>query len=144
MSPPLMKVVPLKAEERTTTKAELLKKTQRVPLDLVCPAGIVHEALAMKDGYLKYGYACFLNDGVEMSARACLSAALRHVLRLLAGEDIAPDSKEHHAGHARAMLGIYLECMEAGRLIDDRHPRHKADKYIGRLFDQKAKEAASG
>lgn len=142
--PPAQPSPIFKAEERATTKAELLKKTQRVPLDLVCPAGILHEALAMKDGYIKYGYASFLNDGVEMSARACLSAALRHILRLLAGEDIAPDSKEHHAGHAKAMLGIYLECMEAGRLIDDRHPRHKQNHYIGALFDRKAKEAAGG
>lgn len=134
----------LKAEERPTTREELLKKTQRVPLDLVCPAGEAHEALAMKDGYIKYGYASFLNDGVEMSARACLSAARRHITRLLAGEDVAPDSKAHHAGHARAMLGIYLECMEAGQLIDDRHPRHKADHFIGRMFDRMAKDAASG
>ena len=134
----------LKAEERTTTREELLKKTQRVPLDLVCAAGTAHEAIAMKDGYIKYGYASFLNDGVEMSARGCLSAAKRHIERLLAGEDVAPDSNAHHAGHARAMLGIYLECMEAGRLIEDRHPRHRADHYIGRMYDRMAKEAAGG
>jgi hypothetical protein len=115
------------------TKAELKKKTQRVPLHLVCPAGLAHEAQAMRDGYLKYGFASFLNEDVKMSAMECLGAAERHIQRLKGGEDLAPDSLAHHAGHARAMLGIYLECMEAGVLVDD---RHKKRGYIGKMFDR--------
>src|ERR1035437_5787249 len=135
----------LAAEQRPTTEAELKKKTMRVPLDLVCPAGVAHEAQAMRDGFIKYWYASYLNDGVEMTARHCLAAAKRHIERLLACEDKAPEPNgAHHAGHARAMLGIYLECMEAGVLVDDRHPRHKANPYIGKMFDRMAKENASG
>lgn len=122
-----------------TQKSEMIKKLARAPIELVCPAGIIHEAVAMKDGLIKYGFASYLNDGVEMTARECIRASLRHHLRLLAGEDTAPDSGAHHAGHARAMLGIYLECMEAGVLKDDRHPRHVKDHYIGRLLDEIAK-----
>lgn len=121
------------------TKAEMKKKTQRVPLQLVCPAGVAHEAQAMRDGFLKYGYASFLNDDVPMSALECLGAAERHIQRLKGGEDLAPDSLAHHAGHARAMLGIYLECMEAGKLIDDRHPKRG---YIGQMFDRLFRENA--
>lgn len=128
---------PLAAPLAATAQSELHKKLQRVPLELVCPAGDIHEAMAMKDGYIKYGYASYLNDGVKMSARECLRAARRHIDRLLAGEDFAPEPNgAHHAGHARAMLGIYLECMEAGVLVDDRHPRHKKDHYIGKLMDR--------
>lgn len=128
-------------QEPATRKQELLKKTLRVPLDLVCSAGVAHEAQAMRDGYIKYGYASFLGDGVVISARYCLAAAKRHIERLQAGEDLAPDSKAHHAGHARAMLGIYLECMEAGKLIDDRHPAGKSvPNYIGQMFDRMAEE----
>lgn len=133
------KDAPIAAPVAATQQAELAKKLQRAPIELVCPAGIIHEAVAMKDGFMKYGYASYLNDGLKMSARECLRAAMRHNLRLLGGEDLAPDSLAHHAGHSRAMLGIYLECMEAGTLIDDRHPRYKSDDYIGRLLDRIAK-----
>ena len=126
-----------KPDQYSNTKLEQMKKSCRVPLHLVCPAGIVHEAQAMRNGFIKYGYASFLNDDVPMSALDCLGAAMRHIERLKNGEDLAPDSKAHHAGHARAMLGIYLECMEAGKLIDD---RHKKRGYIGPLLDKLAEQ----
>jgi hypothetical protein len=119
------------------TKAEVIKKSQRVPLHLVTPAGMAHEAIAMRDGLLKYGYASYLNPDMKMNATEMLGAAMRHIQRLLGGEDLAPDSRAHHAGHAKAMLGIYLEVMEAGRLVDDRHPTHLAEPhYIGAMFDR--------
>lgn len=122
------------------TKAELKKKTQRVPLHLNCPAGLAHEAMAMRDGFIKYGYASYLNDGVKITMLECIGAAERHLQRLKNGEDCAPDSFAHHAGHARAMLGILLECQEAGTLVDDRHPRRG---YIGRMFDRMFKETVA-
>ncbi len=140
-APPSYEATKIAAPVAATQKAEQLKKLARAPVELVCPAGIIHEAMAMKDGYVKYGYASYLNDGVPMTARECIRAAQRHLLRLQAGEDLAPDSKAHHAAHARAMLGIYLECMEAGTLIDDRHPRGKKDHYVGRLLDRIATAA---
>lgn len=134
------------------TKAELKKKTQRVPLHLNCPAGAAHEAQAMREGFIKYGYGSFLNDDVKMSAVECLGAAKRHIERLLSGEDYAPDEYgAHHAGHARAMLGIYLECMEAGKLVDDRHATQRAStagdpknrSYVGRMYDRMFGENAA-
>lgn len=117
------------------TKAEMRKKSQRVPLQLVCPAGVAHEAQAMRDGFLKYGYASFLNEDVPMTILGCIGAAERHLAKLKAGVDLDP-SGAHHAGHARAMLGILLECMEQGKLIDDRHPTHKKSNYIEKMFDR--------
>jgi hypothetical protein len=126
-------------EPSAATAAELRKKTERVPLHLVCPAGVAHEAQAMRDGYLKYGYASFLDPKVKMTMTGCIGAAMRHLERLLGGEDAAPEHNgAHHAGHARAMLGILLECMEAGVLIDDRKPIHRERKYIGPMFDRMA------
>lgn len=117
------------------TKSEMRKKSQRVPLQLVCPAGVAHEAQAMREGYLKYGYASFLNDDVPMTMTGCIGAAERHLQKLKAGIDYDP-SGAHHAGHARAMLGILLECMEQGKLIDDRHETHKKSSYIEAMFDR--------
>lgn len=128
------------APDRSPTRdAELRKKTQRVPLSLVCPAGVAHEAQAMRDGYIKYGYASFLDPAVKMTMLDCISAAERHLLKLKAGVDKDP-SGAHHAGHARAMLGILLECMEAGKLIDDRHATHRQSDYIEKMFDRMQQE----
>lgn len=128
------------ADQYRDTQAELKKKVARVPLDLVCPVGLIYEAQAMREGFLKYGYASFLNDNVEMTARGCIGAAMRHLERLLNGEDFAPEpNATHHAGHARAMLGIYLECMAAGKLIDDRHTKRG---YVGKVMDDLAKKNA--
>jgi Domain of unknown function (DUF5664) len=122
------------------TADELKKKMQRVPLQLVCPAGIIHEAQAMRDGRIKYGYASYLNADVQITMLDCIGAAQRHLERLKNGEDLSPDAKVHHAGHARAMLGILLECLEAGKLVDDRHSKRD---YIGPLLDRLAKENAT-
>jgi Domain of unknown function (DUF5664) len=123
------------ADRSPTREAELRKKTQRVPLALVCPCGVAHEAQAMRDGFIKYGYASFLDPTVKMSMLDCISAAERHLLKLKGGIDYDP-SGAHHAGHARAMLGILLECLESGQLIDDRHTTHTKSPYVERMFDR--------
>lgn len=131
-------------EKHTTEdkrRAEMLKKTQRVPLQLVCSAGVAHEAQAMREGFMKYGYASYLSPGVKMTMLDCIGAAERHLQKLKSGVDYDP-SGTHHAGHARAMLGILLECMEAGKLVDDRHSAHKAEPFIERMFDRMAADNA--
>ena len=130
-----------RAGEYANTAAEVRKKSQRVPLKLVCPAGVAHEAQAMREGLLKYGYASFLNEDVKMTMLDCIGAAERHLEKLKAGIDYDP-SGAHHAGHARAMLGILLECMEQGKLVDDRHPAHTKDRYIERMYDRMEKDNA--
>ena len=123
------------------TARQLKLKTQRVPLHLNCPAGAAHEAMAMRDGYIKYGYASFLNKDVTITALDCLGAAMRHIQKLIAGQDYDPSKYgAHHAGHARAMLGIYLECMEQGRLVDDRHQSaiEGGGRDISNMFDRMA------
>lgn len=131
-----------KPDQYADSKVQMAAKSQRVPLDLVCIAGVAHEAQAMRDGLLKYGYASFLNDNIEITSRGCIAAAMRHLGKLLSGVDKDP-SGAHHAGHARAMLGIYLERMEAGTLVDDRHPAHKRDAYIERMMDRMFEENRS-
>jgi hypothetical protein len=125
-----------KVDQYANAKSQMAFKLRRVPLHLVCPAGVAHEAQAMRDGCLKYGYGSYLNPEIEITMLGCVAAAERHLQKLKAGVDKDP-SGAHHAGHARAMLGILLECLESGKLVDDRHPRHKAsDGYIEKMMDR--------
>lgn len=107
----------------------------KVPLHLVPPAGLIHEALAMQDGAEKYGAFNWRANAVLASIY--VAAALRHIYAWYDGEDVAADSGHHHLGHARACLGIILDALETDSLGDDRPDpgatsrlleRHKKEK----------------
>lgn len=102
-------------------------------LSLVPPAAILHEAMAMMDGAKKYGPYNWRDKKVR--AMVYLAAGMRHMQQLLDGENFDPKSKVHHAGHARACLGIYLDAMSTGNLIDDRPTKGAAGELI-RQFEE--------
>jgi hypothetical protein len=101
-------------------EAQLKLKQERTPLWLNLPAGLAHMAWAMFDGFNKYGIASFRRPDVEIKALDMLGAAERHIQKLKDREDFDPVSGAHHAGHAMACLSIYLDCMELGKLVDNR------------------------
>lgn len=90
----------------------------KVDFSVVPMAGMAHEAHAMMDGARKYGP--FNWRGKKVSAKVYVAAILRHVADWFEREDLAPDSGAHHLGHAKAGLGILLDAIETGNLIDDR------------------------
>ncbi len=98
---------------------------------LVPSAGIIHEAMAMKNGADKYGAYNWREKKVR--AVIYIDAALRHLQQDLDGEDMACDSNWHHLAHARACCGIILDALETGNLIDDRPTKGKAAQVIERL-----------
>ena len=77
-----------------------------------------HEALAMMDGAGKYG--AFNWRANKVIASIYIAACKRHLDLWFEGEEEAEDSGCHHLGHARACLGILLDAIETGNLIDDR------------------------
>lgn len=91
---------------------------KKVPLDLLPTAGLVHEALAMRNGAAKYGPFNWRDKKIQ--ARIYIAACQRHLLAWLDGEDYAKDSGVHHLGHAKACLGIILDAIETESLHDDR------------------------
>lgn len=91
---------------------------KKVPLNLLPTAGLIHEALAMKNGAEKYGPFNWRDKSVQASIY--IGAAQRHLLAWLDGEEIAEDSGVHHLGHAKACLGIILDAIETNSLHDDR------------------------
>lgn len=97
-------------------------------LSLVPPASIIHEALAMENGAKKYGSYNWRSKKVR--AMVYIGAALRHLLAYMDGEDRASDSGVHHLAHAKACMGIALDAIETGNLIDDRPVKGAASRLL--------------
>lgn len=109
-----------------------VKKPQ---LWLIPGPGLVHLALAFKNGADKYGAYNWREKKVRSTIY--VDAALRHIHSYLDGEDYATDSKLHHLAHTAACMMILLDAIETGNLIDDRPTagptaelieRHKLDE----------------
>lgn len=99
---------------------------KKVNLALVPPASIIHEAMAMENGARKYGSYNWRTKKVR--GMVYIAAGLRHLLEYLDGADYSTDTDPpvHHLGHAKACLGIVLDAMETGNLIDDRPVKSEA------------------
>lgn len=103
-----------------TSNPKDLLGDKKVPVGAVCSVAILHEACAMLDGELRYGFRNWRDKKVR--CRVYIDAARRHLDAWEEGEEYALDSGVHHLGHARACLGILLDAQETGNLIDDRAP----------------------
>lgn len=103
-------------------------------LALIPSSALLHESMAMMDGDFKYGAYNWRDKSVL--AMVYLAAAQRHIAQLIDGEDFDPKSRVHHAGHARACLGIYLDALETGNLSDNRPKSGTAGDMI-RRFEEK-------
>lgn len=84
----------------------------------ISSVALIHESMAFKNGAEKYGPYNWRDE--KVSAMIYLGAAWRHVLDLLDQEEVASDSGVHHAAHAKACLGIFIDAKVTGNLVDDR------------------------
>jgi hypothetical protein len=87
-------------------------------LHLIPPAGNDEQALALALGAKKYGPRNWLRAKVELLTY--LSAAKRHIDKVLDGVDIDKESGAHHLGHVMAGCSIILDARRHGMLIDNR------------------------
>lgn len=88
------------------------------PLHLIPPAAEILEAVVMGLGAAKYGPFNWRTANVK--ATIYIAAAKRHLLQWLDGQDDDPESGVSHLAHARACLGILLDALATGHLVDDR------------------------
>ena len=121
------------------TNPKDLVGAKKVQLNLVPPASIIYQALAMEDGSRKYGPFNWRKNKVITSIY--VAAALRHIHQYYDGEDNAQDSGKPHLGHALACLGIIVDALETGNLIDDRPTPGAASRLIADLEARKKAEA---
>jgi|SRR5271165_2072135 len=101
---------------------------KKVRLSLVPPSSTIYQALAMEDGAAKYGPYNWREK--KVIASIYIDAAKRHIDSFFDGEDNASDSKKPHLGHALACLGIIVDALETGNLIDDRPTKGVAAELI--------------
>lgn len=107
-------------------------------IQYVPPTAVLQEAVVMALGAKKYGPFNWREGSVNASTY--YSAAFRHLAAWFDGEDIDPESGAHHLAHVRASMGILLDALAHGTLIDDRPP---AQKPIAKLTDAEFREAIS-
>lgn len=110
---------------------------KKVQLNLIPPAALIYESLAMEDGAEKYG--AFNWREKKVRASIYYAALLRHALAWFDGEELAEDSKKPHLGHARACTGILIDAYETGNLIDDRPKKGAAAKLIKKYIKKRKK-----
>ena len=113
---------------------------RKPPLDLIPPAAEVFECLVLALGAKKYGAFNWRKSNVKASVY--VAAARRHILQWLDGEDNDPESGVSHLAHARACLGILLDAMATGHLVDDRPPCGAAAELIERFTPPQSPESA--
>jgi hypothetical protein len=107
----------------------------KVRLSLVPPSSIIYQALAMEDGAVKYGPYNWRENKVVVSIY--IDAAMRHLQSYFDGEECAQDSKKPHLGHALACIGIIVDALETGNLVDDRPKPGAAARLIAELEAKK-------
>jgi hypothetical protein len=120
----------MEIDEESTNPKDLIG-SKKPPISLLPPAGIIHGAMAMKNGASKYGPYNFRDKKVQMMIY--LDAILRHTLALIDGEDVAEDSQVSHLGHIIAGASIILDCQENNNLIDNRPSKGNTPTLLKRL-----------
>jgi hypothetical protein len=89
------------------------------PLALLPPEGLRAVARVQAYGSRKYGSWNNYRKGMEVS-RNC-SCAMRHILAFMDGENLDPESGEHHIAHATCRLMFLLQNLKDGCAYDDRY-----------------------
>ncbi|MBX3452491.1 MAG: hypothetical protein KF777_23270 [Planctomycetaceae bacterium] len=98
-------------------------------LHLVPQSANILEAVVFGYGAQKYGGA--YNWRVKsVRASVYVSAAMRHLAQWLDGQDDDPESGISHLAHARACLGVLLDAIATGKVVDDRPPAGVACELI--------------
>jgi len=113
-----------------------LMGSTKVDMTVIPPTALPHLAFAMMDGAYKYGpYNWRI---VPVQARTYVSAAMRHLLDWLDGEEYASDSLAHHLGHAMACCAILLDAQAQSMLVDDRPVQVPQGQPVATILDELA------
>lgn len=103
----------------------------KVPLEETCGIAEIWWAFAQYDGKQKYGRKNWRNKAVSITVY--MTAARRHIMAMVAGEDIDEKSGLPHAGHVMACMAIIEDARAAGCLIDDRSEKDMAAMVLNAL-----------
>ena len=90
---------------------------EKEPLDLLPPEAIFEIGRVLRAGKIKYGTANWAK-GIQISR--LVAAALRHIFKFLAGEDLDPETKTSHLANASTNLLFAIWMMKNRPDLDDR------------------------
>lgn len=107
---------------------------KKVPTFYIPTQPIFEEGLVMLHGAQKYGPFNWREKGVRFSVY--YDACMRHLNAVKEGENRDPESGLLHLAHARACLGIIMDSMEIGNMVDD---RPKVNSFNIGVLNEKAK-----
>lgn len=101
-----------------TVNPKSLTGNKKAKLHLLPQAGLVRVAYVMALGAAKYDPMNWRDTPIELTDYA--DAIYRHLLAIIDGEDIDPESGQSHMAHIAATALIVLDAEETGNLIDNR------------------------
>jgi hypothetical protein len=107
---------------------------KKPPLTLVPPALLIYTSRVMALGAAKYGPYNWREKKVRLTVY--IEAAMRHLMALFDGEDTDPESGMPHSAHAAACMGIILDALATGNLIDDRPTKGAAARLLADLTNK--------
>ena len=105
-------------EEKANPKLIRALKDGKAPLEYLVTTVWPGDARTHKSGADKYGITNWREDRILASTYK--GAILRHLKAWAEGEDLDPESGEHHFYHIRACCAIVLDSEMHDTLIDDR------------------------
>jgi hypothetical protein len=91
---------------------------RKPPLHLIPSAAEILESVVMGLGAKKYG--AFNWRSTNVKASVYVAATRRHLVQWFDGQDDDAESGVSHLAHARACLGILLDALATGHMVDDR------------------------
>jgi len=121
--------------ERDSTNPKDIVGVRKPALCLVPQSANILEAVVLGLGARKYGSAFNWREK-HVKASIYLSAAMRHLAQWFDGQDDDAESGVSHLAHARACLGILLDALATGHLIDDRPPAGVSTELIEALTEE--------
>lgn len=110
---------------------------KKVDLSLLPTGGVILAADCMADGAKKYGPFNWREVGKPVQYMTYLSAAMRHLVAYIDGEDNAKDSGKHHVAHAIAGLMVLLDAQCCNNAIDNRPNLGPAATLFDKLNNHK-------
>ena len=105
------------AEKAGVAKRGLKFDGTKPDLSLVPRSALEGMAKAFMVGEKKYGRNNFKQG---MASHRYVAAAMRHITAWNDGEDLDPETGNHHMWHALASIAMLLECEKLGTLEDTR------------------------
>lgn len=104
--------------------------SKKASIHLVPPAAIIGIADCMEDGATKYGPFNWREKGKAVQYTTYISAAMRHLLQYLDGEEFAEDSGKNHLAHVMSGIAVLYDAIACGNAVDDRPDKGRASDLI--------------